>query len=112
MREPRGAGLLAGASGQSADLAFDREPCVALSFRPWPGGDAQRLRQDGWQALASGVAGLAGHLVPRRRARVPETAPPAHRHEHDLSTILDVGGASVPASPLFFGTGLAGSLPP
>ena len=52
---------------QHADLALDRQPRLAVSFRRGHCGFGKRLRPHGLAAHASGTARLAGDYVPRQR---------------------------------------------
>ena len=65
------------------DLAVDRQPRLAVPFRPRDRRHAQRLRPDGPAAHASRAARLAGGRVPRRRP-VAQGAAPADRHVRHL----------------------------
>ena len=72
---------------QPADVAFDRQPRLALPFRPRHRGHAQRLRPQRLAADASRTARLAGGRVPRRRRLVQEAAPP-DRAERRLPPVV------------------------
>ena len=54
-------------SRQPADRPRDGEPHLAAPFRQGPGGNAERFRQAGHGADASGTARLPGHAVHRER---------------------------------------------
>ena len=57
---PRGPGSLDHRPAESAHLAVDRQPRLALSLRPRAGRHAQRFRPDGGLPVASRAARLAG----------------------------------------------------
>jgi hypothetical protein len=69
-------------SGASADLAEHRQSGLAAAVRPGAGGDSERLRADGREAVASRVVGLAGRGVPGRRAVVQAAGPVAGNQRH------------------------------
>ena len=69
-------------SGESADGARDGESDLGLSFRPRHRGDAERFRQDGHAAVASGTARLAGERVRGERLADEAAAPGDSAVEH------------------------------
>ena len=77
-RPPGGTGRLDRRRPQPADVAFDRQPRLALPLRPRHRGHAQRLRPQRLAADAPRIARLAGGGVPRRRRLLQEAAP-SHR---------------------------------
>ena len=70
------------------DLAIDRQPRLALSFRPRASSTRRTISATWAAAVASRVARLAGRRVPRRR-RLAQGAAPADRHQRDLPPIVD-----------------------
>ena len=82
-RPPRGAGPLADRLAERPCLAVDRQPGLAVPFRPGDRRHPQRLRPDGPASHASRAARLAGGRVPRRRP-VAQGPAPADRHVRDL----------------------------
>ena len=65
-RPPQGPGRLARPPRPPADRPRDRQPALAASFRPRPGGHPQRLRHDGRRAVAPELLDwLATELIGR-----------------------------------------------
>ncbi len=79
-------GQVAGRSRTGADGARHREPFVGPSFRARHRGHTKQLRRSGPRAHASGVAGLAGAGLDRRRVEIETPAPP-----HGALTHLPAG---------------------
>ena len=83
-------------AAKRAHLALDRQPRLALPFRPRDRRHAERLGPHGRAAVASRTARLAGGRIPRRRRLAQETAS-ADRHQRHLPPIVADRSAARPA---------------
>src|SRR5262249_49369239 len=76
---------MGGLAGKPADRARDGEPAVAASFRRRHCAHAEQLRQTRRASVASGIAGLAGRSLSKRRLEHEVDAPP----DDELAAISD-----------------------
>ena len=92
-----GPGRLGVRSPQLPDLAIDRQPRLAIPFRPRHRRHAQRLRTHGPAAYASRAARLAGRRDASWR-RLAQAAAPPDPHQQRLSPVLDIRSGGRAAS--------------
>src|SRR5262249_28603156 len=88
-----GSGAVAGRARQPADGPRGGQLGLAQTLRPRPGADSGGLRPAGREAVAPGVARLAGRLV-RRSRLVAQGSAPTDPDERDVSPVFGGPGGS------------------